>query len=55
MAFDNRKLLLDLCDLAAGEKDSKKLRELNEMIDRLLAEVCGATSHRNNDRPSRPN
>jgi len=55
MAIDE-KVLLELCDRAAKEQDSKKLFELTQQIDRLLAEVCGMTGHRNDDRPpSRPN
>jgi len=39
--FENEKLLLELCQQAAREQDSKKLRELTRQIERLLAEVCG--------------
>ena len=50
--FENEKLVLELCEQAATEKDSKKLLELTEQIGRLLAEVCGRTVHRNDDRLS---
>ena len=55
MAIDE-KHLMELCKQVAKEQDSKKLLELTQQIDRLLAEVCGMTGHRNDDRPpSRPN
>ena len=55
MAIDE-KVLLELCERASKEQDSKKLLELTQQIDRLLAEVCGMTGHRNDDRFAlRPN
>ena len=45
--FENEKPLVELCERAAREKDSKKLLELTEQIDRILTEVIG---HRNDDR-----
>lgn len=36
--FEKDKLLLASCERAATKKDIKKLRELTERIDRLLAE-----------------
>ena len=58
MAIDEKRLL-ELCQQAAKEKNSKKRLSLTRQIDRLLAAACDAwerpnpsneiTDHRNDD------
>jgi len=58
MAIDEKRLL-ELCQQAAKEKNSKKRLSLTRQIDRLLAAACEAwerpnpsneiTDHRNDD------
>ena len=58
MAIDEKRLL-ELCQQAAKEKNSKKRLSLTRQIDRLLAALCEArerlnpsneiTDHRNDD------
>ena len=39
--------LMELCEQAAGEQDSKKLLELTHEIDRLLTDACEAWERMN--------
>ena len=40
--FENEKLILELCQQAAMEKNSKKRLKLTQQIDRLLVAECEA-------------